>query len=758
MPTAVPDLAALQRMLVDGSAALHRALLRDLPGTAFFVFDRDLRFVFAEGAGFRRRGFNPERDLERRSIAELFPEEFPDLRRPLQDALAGIEGDLELAVGEHVVWLHTAPITDGGGTPVAGLAIAADMTARWRADKQLRTRMAQQSAVATLGRRALEGIGVSRLLDEAAAIVAEGLDVGQVSIVRYDEDCGVMTLCAGVGWPPEVVRSAVVPLGEQLRDYTLALNAGPRIVDDIGVDDGAVYPPLRAVLLEQGMRSLITVLIGSGDRPFGTLTALTRDRREFTAEDADFLQSVANVAWDAIERQEADAANAHAALHDPLTDLPNRRLLVERLDEALQRARGSRAAVAVLLLDVDNFKIINDSLGHSGGDELLGALTPRLLAAARDCDTVARLGGDEFAFVCEGILGEEHAVELAGRVERALAAPFVIRGRHHVVKASVGVVVDDGSSCPEEVLRDADTALYRAKENGRGRCEVFSPVMRVRAIARLRTESELQGAAERGELRVHYQPLYEIADRRLIGMEALVRWERPDHGLVPPNEFIPLAEETGLIVTLGDWVLNAATAQLAEWDAEIDGVDRLGISVNVSGRQLLTPGFERTVATALARSGLPAQRLSLEVTESMLMEQTDTPVSTLAGLRALGAQIVLDDFGTGYSSLSRLKDLPLNVLKIDRSFIDRLGDDADREPIVVAIIAMARALGLDVVAEGVETERALKRLAALRCQVAQGFLLSRPVASEQMGELLRRELPRGPSLAEVVPLRRAPGG
>ncbi len=749
----VPDLAALQRILADGSAGLHRALLRDLPGTSFFVFDADLRFVFAEGAGLRSLGLDPQRDVEGHQIAEVFPAEFADLRGPVGDALRGVSGQFDVRFGDRTAWLHTAPVLDADDAPVGGLAIAVDITDRRRTETALQAGLARQSAVAALGRRALEGVAASRLMDEAVTVVAERLGVDRVSVIGYAEDSDVISLLAGVGWSPDVVRRTVIPFTDQMRQSALELASGARIIDDLQPDT-----PLRSFLVKQGVKSLMTVVIGPVERPFGTLNALTRTPRRFTIDDADFLQAVANVLWEAIERHEVGAANEHAALHDPLTDLPNRRLLIDRLELALARARGARAGVAVLMLDLDNFKVINDSLGHSGGDELLRALTPRLLAAARDCDTVARLGGDEFVLVCDGVLGEEHAMELAVRVERALESPFVIGGRQHVVRSSIGIVVDDGRSTPEVLLRDADTAMYRAKENGRGRCEVFSPVMRVRAVARLRAETELQVAVERGELRIHYQPLYEIADRRLIGMEALVRWARPEHGLVPPNEFIPVAEETGLIVGLGEWVLNGAAMQLAEWQAKLAGADRLGLAINVSGRQLLTPGFEKTVAAALERAGLPADRFSLEVTESMLMEQAETPVSVLAELRRLGVHIVLDDFGTGYSSLSRLKDFPLDVLKIDRSFIDRLGDDPDREPIVAAIIAMARALGLQVIAEGVETERALERLDALRCEVAQGFLLSRPITASQMTDLLRRELADLPQRGNVVPLRRAPGG
>ena len=585
-------------MLADGSAGLHRALLRDLRGTAFFVFDRDQRFVFAEGAEIWRAGLHPERDVEGHTIAEVFPVDYPRMRGPAADVLAGVSREMEMPMRDGIAWLHTAPILDAGGAVVGGMGITVDITARRRAETALHARMAQQAAVAALGRRALEGVSVSRLLDEAAAVVAERLGVDRVSLLSYDEDSELIALRAGVGWSKELVRRTVMPLTDDMRRSAAALAAGPRIIADLDAT-----APLGDFLVEQGVKSLMTVLIGRAERPFGTLSALMLAPREFSAEDADFLQAVANVLWDAIERYDADAANEHAALHDALTDLPNRRLLMDRLEQALARARGTRAAVAVLLLDVDNFKVINDSLGHGGGDELLRVLTPRLRAVARECDTIARLGGDEFVLVCDGVLSEEHALELARRIARAFEAPFVIAGRHHLIKSSIGVVIDDGHSTPEDLLRDADTAMYRAKENGRGRCEVFSPVMRVRAIARLRTESDLQGAGERGELRVHYQPLFAIANRRLVGMEALVRWERPVMAARPPNEFIPVAEETGLIVELGDWVLSAAATQLSEWQAEVSGADELGIAINVSGRSAARARFRGHRQCGAARTG-----------------------------------------------------------------------------------------------------------------------------------------------------------
>ena len=397
----------------------------------------------------------------------------------------------------------------------------------------------------------------------------------------------------------------------------------------------------------------------------------------------------------------------------------------------------------MLLLDLDNFKVINDSLGHRGGDELLRALTPRLQAVARDGDTVARLGGDEFALVCEGIISEEHALELSNRVVAALTVPFKIGQRRHAVKASIGVVVDDGCSSPARLLRDADTAMHRAKERGGGCVERFSAALRERVVARMRTESELHGAIERNELRLHYQPFFSIPDRRLLGVEALVRWQHPQRGLVPPLEFIPLAEQTGLIVELGAWVLGASVQAMSDWRAAFPcATAALTLSVNVSARQLLAASdgsgdrLHDIVKHVLTEAQLPPQRLALEITESMLMEAGDEPESVLYELQRLGVEIMLDDFGTGHSSLSRLSDFPLDVVKIDRCFVSGLGRDGSREPIVTAIIAMARALNLQVIAEGVETEDEWRRLVALGCEAAQGYALARPMSPEQLTALL----------------------
>jgi diguanylate cyclase (GGDEF)-like protein len=401
------------------------------------------------------------------------------------------------------------------------------------------------------------------------------------------------------------------------------------------------------------------------------------------------------------------------------------------------------------MLDLDRFKVINDSLGHAAGDELLLALAPRLQEAMRPSDTVARLGGDEFVVVCEGLDGPRDAVAVAERIARTVGRPIRLRSGEHRVSVSVGIAVAAHvGDEPESLLRDADAALYRAKERGRGRYELFDEPMREQAIRRMRVEHELRRALERGELRVHYQPLVELPTRRPVGMEALVRWQHPQRGLIAPGEFITVAEETGLISELGLWVLRESCAQVAVWQ-QLHGVP-IGLCVNVSGRQIAQPAFAAQVSEIVAASGLARDSLGLEITESVLIDEAEAPMTVLADLRARDLHLVLDDFGTGYSSLSYLQRFPLDGLKIDRSFVQGL-DAGDEAAITEAIIRMAHGLNLDVVAEGVETERQAEILAGLGCTHAQGFLFARPLPAAGMADYLAKVPPLPPWQRERRP-------
>jgi Amt family ammonium transporter len=444
------------------------------------------------------------------------------------------------------------------------------------------------------------------------------------------------------------------------------------------------------------------------------------------------------VTHDLSERKAFEHRLAHQATHDPLTGLPNRALLIDRLDSALARARRHGRRVAVLFLDLDHFKVVNDSLGHGLGDRLLIAISERLTLALRPGDTVARFGGDEFVVLCEDVLDERDAIAVAERIDRAVGGRFVVDDTEVFVGVSIGIACpDDVRVEPETLLRDADAAMYRAKDRGRARWELFDNAMRASAVDRLDIETALRRALERRELRVFYQPIIDLTSGRIDGIEALLRWEHPERGLLNPDDFITIAEETGLIVPIGTWVLDQACRQAQRWQASIPSLDPLRVSVNLSGRQLGDHSLVEDVSSVLRGTGIDPALVELEITESVLMEDVEASRQALNELHALGVRLAVDDFGTGYSSLSYLRRFPVDLLKVDRSFIDALDDGGDDAAIVTAIITLAHTLGLVAVAEGVESEGQLEALRQLRCDRAQGFHMARPATDHDTGELLR---------------------
>ncbi|HZS62620.1 MAG TPA: EAL domain-containing protein [Gemmatimonadaceae bacterium] len=445
---------------------------------------------------------------------------------------------------------------------------------------------------------------------------------------------------------------------------------------------------------------------------------------------------------DVSERRLLEAQLKHQAFHDPLTGLANRSLFIDRVTHCLARARRTRSTVAVLFLDLDNFKNINDSLGHVAGDRLLVAAAVRLVGCVRTTDTAARLGGDEFAVLLEDPSGDHTAPAVAERITAAMAAPFVVEGKEVFVSASVGIATADAASTNGEgandLLRNADMAMYTAKSRGKARYELFEQRMHREALERLEIEGDLRRAVERHEFALQYQPIVELKTGAISGVEALLRWHHPMRGVVYPSQFIPLAEETGLIVPLGAWVLREACRQARVWDPKTDG--NFTLTVNVSGHQLQHPGVIDMVRGALVEHEWPAERLVLEITESILMQNADVMLQRLEALKALGVRLAIDDFGTGYSSLSYLQRFPIDILKIAKPFVDGVGSAGAESALARAIIALGETLRLRTIAEGIEVQEQLVGLQQLGCELGQGYYFAQPLSGEAMGAMLAERL------------------
>jgi diguanylate cyclase (GGDEF)-like protein len=437
----------------------------------------------------------------------------------------------------------------------------------------------------------------------------------------------------------------------------------------------------------------------------------------------------------AIERKRSEVALAHQAFHDPLTALPNRALFLDRLGVALDRSRRTNLPVAVLFLDVDKFKLINDSLGHSAGDQVLIGLADRLQEMLRPMDTMARFGGDEFTFVFEGLESEQEALVILERISRTASQPMRLNSGEASITVSIGLaIVTDPEVPPEHIIRDADSAMYRAKQQGGAGYELFNESARRRARELLELQTALDQAIKRSELRVYYQPRVSLnGETRLVGFEALVRWEHPERGLISPDQFIGVAEDTRLILPIGEYVLEQALRQIKHWSTTLPG---LTISVNLSPRQLEDRHLVTSIANAIQTSGADPSMLGVEITEATIQHNAELATSTLQALKTIGVQVAIDNFGTGYSSLSSLKHLPVDTLKIHQSFVSNLGTDPAAADIVGAVVELGHALRLNVVAEGVETDCQLAQLRHLRCDQAQGILFSQPIPSDQVYALL----------------------
>ena len=473
------------------------------------------------------------------------------------------------------------------------------------------------------------------------------------------------------------------------------------------------------------------------DIPVLVITALDDDRsvsRAFEVGACDYITKPVN--WSVLRQRvrrllytaEAERKIRHLAYHDTLTGLPNRLLFMDRMDQAISRAQRNDDGFALLFIDVDHFKVINDSMGHEAGDQLLTQVTRRLSLNVRRSDTIARLGGDEFTVILENVGEPETVVMVTKNLLETLCKPINIGGREVHVSASVGIAMypDDGENFGH-LLKNADTAMYRAKAQGRNTFQFYASEMSTAAMRRLELENSLRYAIEKQEFIVHYQPKYDLHSRRCIGMEALVRWDHPEKGVIPPDEFIPLAEETGLIVALGEWVIRTACGQLSAWQQA--GYEIRDLSINVSARQFQEQDLCALFAEVLEAFQLRAEDIEVELTESVLVDNHDQARRILAQLHDMGLKIALDDFGTGYASMAYLKEFPIDTVKIDRSFVWGIPNDEENIAIVRAIAGLTSALGLSLIAEGVETAQQVEFLKDIECFRGQGYLWSRPVSA-----------------------------
>ncbi|MBM3674293.1 MAG: EAL domain-containing protein [Actinobacteria bacterium] len=700
-----------------------RALVANL-SEVVTVIGADGRLVYTSPAATNLFGFSDGDDSWTDPLSKVHPDDAERVLREFADQRAGdrsspVEFRIRVAdeTYRHVSSI-TADMTDVPG--VGGLVVTTrDISDRVRAESLV----GAQAQVLTL---IAEGAPLGETLATMCEVVESQVLGSWCSIMLLDAEAGVLRRAAGPNVPPVMREVTEVPVGpESVACGRAAFCNELVVVPDIMTDPR--HEPVRGLAGEAGIRAIwsMPVLASNGDAVLGTFAVYFGEVGGPSSRDCEVVEMIARLVAIALERKKAEERLAYDAQHDHLTGLPNRALFVEFLTLAQARARRRGTGVAVLFLDLDRFKNVNDSLGHDAGDALLVKLGDRLRAVLRPGDTVARFGGDEFTVLCDDLTIEDpraEVTEVASRLLEVIERPIEIHGEEVYLSASIGIAIAGPGDRSDELLRDADAAMYRAKELGKGRWEVFDEKMRSHLLRQLETENALHHALKNDELRLHFQPIVDIVSGSWIGAEALVRWQHPVRGLIGPVEFIGLAEETGLIGQVGEWVLDQACAAINRWKVELGLTSQFTVSVNLSARQVARGDLLARVAGALERTGASAEMLCLEITESVLMQVAS--VETLRELKALGVRISIDDFGTGYSSLGYLKRFPVDVVKVDRSFVDGLGADPEDSAIVAAVVSLGQALGLRVVAEGVETDSQLGELARLGCDYAQGFLFS----------------------------------
>ena len=677
-------------------------------------------------------------DLERRFL--LVNRRFAEAVGLSEDEILG-RTDLELGVPERLVRGAEAvrtPLLDLDGCPSALLVqsrVAGDATHLLEAT---RAELGRTRALTALSQLLASTADPKDDLDEVCRALLDAVDITRASVYFADAD-GVLQPHAawriGEGGPE---RGSVVPAAlaaEAVCQWSYETGLTARIGK--GEDDPRESARVHAARHELDIGGVCSAPILRGGRGVGALMASrTRDRPDFDDAAIEVFGAVANQLSMALERHALQTELHHQAHHDSLTLLPNRRRFEAELAGTLAEAARTGGSGAVLFLDLDGFKLVNDTLGHAVGDALLKRVAARLAGRLGRTDTLARMGGDEFAAVVRGPGASEHAVGIARRLADALNAPFDIDGARPKIGTSIGISRFPADAVDaDELLRQADAAMYQAKHGGKGRILCFDRALASDARRRAELELELREALGRDQLRLVYQPQVSVAGGRVDGVEALLRWEHPTLGAVSPAEFVPIAERTGLINAIGDWVLEQALRQRAAWRGT--ALDGLRVGVNIAASQFVLDGFVERVLEALGRHGVEPAELELEVTESVVMNDVGAVVERLDALRSAGVRVAVDDFGTGYSSLAYLQDLPLDVLKIDRAFVVRLEDERAEHSLVNTIQLLASGLGLETVAEGVETEAQRARIVALGCDRIQGYLHSPPVAPDALAAAVR---------------------
>ena len=693
-----------------------------------FVFDADYVLVFAEGPVLRDRGYTPDVVVGRRAD-DVLPAAIWRSLKPLYDRTLTGHPFITDHVGSNgrTYRVHGSPILGAGDSVVGGLLVTHEAVSP--ADERLAERLRQHAAIADLGRKALaRGTDLRDLISLAVESVTAALS-------RVD--------AAGVG--------ELLPGGERFRAHEMGPNlpgsefpvAGSmlkRVLDGgaplVLVDDGDARFPSH--LRESGFVTVASVPIAVEDAPFGALAAFARQVTAFSDDDLHFLRAIANILAEAVRRERADAEFRREAMRDVVTGLPNRQLLADRLEQAIASAQRSGSRVGVLFVDLDRFKVVNDSLGHEAGDAVLRLVAERLRAAVRASDTVARFGGDEFVIVAPALEHEGGVERIAKAVLDVLAEPMLIGDRWLHMRASVGVTLSaahGGAVDTRALIREADAAMYRAKALGHHRYEVHDAAD-TEIVDALEIEQGLRDALAAGELRLAFQPFVRLDDSGVCGAEVLLRWQHPTRGLVGPGYFLDVAEGTGLILPIGAWMLERACRLAKSWHQG----DEFLLTVNVSATQLADPAIVSTIRDALRASGLPPHCLGLELTEQVLVGDEDLMLQTLHDLKELGVKLLLDDFGTGYSSLSHLKRFPIDVVKIDRSFINGVGESGVNgdAAIVSAIVGMSWATGKQVIPEGIETADQVDALRRIGCGIGQGYFFAKPMPAEEFEVWLQR--------------------